>query len=148
MKLDRLVILLLANCTSYIPMPIQQPAVQQPAVAQPAVEQPAAVEQPPANPLYDALTAAGLACNVEDTQLVCTGADGWPVYAAYHNDVNNVTIVSYGNRAFGKPCSRFKNAVNDLLVAADSFSVTCDDSSQQFQFWTTFDQVQDTDYGA
>lgn len=52
-------------------------------------------------------------------------------------------LESYGApRAFGKPCEKFEDAMNDLAIAAHHFSVTCSDTtgdpmtSQQFGFMT------------
>ena len=46
-------------------------------------------------------------------------------------------------RAFGTPCEKFEDAMNDLMIAAHHFSVTCSDTttdpmtSQQFGFTTS-----------
>jgi hypothetical protein len=135
------------------------PAAQQPvADAPPAQAPPAAAGPAPLDVVINELKAIGWQCwplsVPPPPTLQCAGGapnDQGYLFVYYNNVETGCTqgecviqIISYeAQRAFGKPCATFTNAMSDLADPQQKFTVSCNDTtadpstSQQFGFTTT-----------
>ncbi len=94
--------------------------------------------------IVDILTSQGYACAAGDSSWTCNvpgDAMNWPLSVSYISEQDGsqtIWIDSYATRAFGHKCAEYINHMTDLAVAADQFSVSCDDGTQTFRMNTAF----------
>ena len=102
--------------------------------------------------VVDIITQLGYKCNVEETRWTCTSPNDptWPFTVSFlvEETQTSIWLDSYQLRAFGHRCDEYTNHMADLAVPADSFVVSCDDTSQAFRMNTSVLYTSDLDVKA
>ncbi len=101
----------------------------------------------PGQTVVDSLNAKGYTCTPAGDQWSCTSTltGDWPFTVSWRKENAQTTIRfdSYVQRAFAHKCDEFRNHMDDLAVADDFYTVTCDDSTQRFAFDTAVKYIKD-----
>ena len=100
--------------------------------------------------IADILTQQGYTCTARDADWECNGPNNkWQFYVSYVPSQDGSTTAiwfdTYLERAFGKPCTNFTDAQNDLDDANANFQASCDDTSKKWRFNTAVTYGSDMD---
>ncbi|MFN0252546.1 MAG: hypothetical protein ACKV2T_37060 [Kofleriaceae bacterium] len=92
------------------------------------------------------ISADGSTCSGREVDWACTRGGVEFALSYSQQEPRTISVTSTRERAFAKPCKKFKAAVADLKKP--SFEVSCSDESQAFEFTTTFPFDYETDGAA